>query len=214
MSQSEIAKWSGRADMKQNRAYDHMTEFELVAMLRSHDDSLSLDLPLEELAAQVAAKLPMTRQEFNALTIPTAHITEYGFCPHDFAMTPCQRFRDCLNCTEHVCIKGDCRLERIKRLYEDVLLLKNKAVQEMNDGTAGADRWFDIQDMTEKRLRELIGILENPAIQNGAIIRLRNENEFSPLRRAVEIRLDEGKPIGKDRPMLEEMRNLLGGGLG
>lgn len=214
LSQSEIARWSGRVDMKQNRAYDHMTEFELVDMLRSHDESLSLDLPLEEIAAQVAAKLPMTRQEFNALTIPTAHITEYGFCPHDFAMMPCQRFRDCLNCTEHVCIKGDCRLERIRRRYEDVLRLKNQAVQEMNDGSAGADRWFEIQDMTEKRLKELIGILENPEIPDGAIVRLRNENEFSPLRRAVEVRLGAGRVEGKERPLLDEMRNLLGGGLG
>ncbi|EKD74304.1 MAG: hypothetical protein ACD_45C00005G0009 [uncultured bacterium] len=30
LSQSEIARWSGRADIKQNRVYDHMSEFELV----------------------------------------------------------------------------------------------------------------------------------------------------------------------------------------
>jgi hypothetical protein len=214
LSQSEIARWSGRVDMKQNRAYDHMSEFELVAMIRSHDSSLSLDRPLEEIAEQVAAKLPMSRQEFNTLTMPTAHVTEYGFCVHDFVMSPCQRFRDCLNCTEQVCVKGDRRLDRIKGRYEDVKRLKDLAEREIGEGTAGADRWYEIHKLTEKRLKELIGILENPAIQDGAIVKLRNENEFSPLRRAVETRLGVGKANVSERPMLEELRNMLGDGLG
>ena len=214
LSQSEIARWSGRVDMKQNRAYDHMTEFELVDMIRSHDSSLSLDRPLEEIAEQVAAKMPMTRQEFNTLTMPTAHVSEYGFCVHDFTMSPCQRFRDCLNCTEQVCVKGDRRLDRIKGRYADVKHLKDQAEQEIVDGTAGADRWYEIHDLTQKRLKELIEILENPDIQDGAIIKLRNENEFSPLRRAVETRLGSRKVSSKESPLLEEMRKMLGGGLG
>lgn len=215
LSQEEIARWSGRADMKQNRAYDHMTEFELVAMIRSNDSSLSLDRPLQEIAEQLSAKIPMTRQEFNTLTMPTAHITEYGFCVHDFTMSPCQRFRDCLNCTEQVCIKGDRRLARIKERYIEVKRLKDQAEREISEGTAGADRWFEIHDFTEKRLAELIGILEDPAIQDGAIVKLRNEFEFSPIRRAVEAKLSNKKNIpSQDRPFLEDMRAMLGGGLG
>jgi hypothetical protein len=214
LSQSEIARWSGRVDMKQNRAYDHMTEFELVAMIRAHDTSLSLDRSLEEIADQIAMKLPISRHEFNTLTMPTAHVTEYGFCVHDFAMSPCQRFRDCLNCTEQVCVKGDCRLDRIKDRYADVGLLKDRAEQEIREGTAGADRWYEIHALTEKRLNELIGILENPSIQDGAIVKLRNENEFSPLRRAVEARLGAKNVNPKEHPMLDEMRKMLGGGLG
>lgn len=214
LGQSEIARWSGRADMKQNRVYDHMTEFELVDMIRSHDVALSLDRPLAEIAEQITTKLPMTRHEFNNLMIPTAHVTEYGFCVHDYTMSACQRFRDCLNCTEQVCVKGDRRLERIKDRYQDVKRLKDKAELEINEGTAGADRWYQIHDLTEQRLRELIWILENPEIQDGAIVKLRNENEFSPLRRAVEARLGDAKTSTTDRPMLEDMRKLLGGGLG
>ncbi len=94
----------------------------------------------------IASRIPMTRQEFNTLAMPTAHITEYGFCIHDFTMSPCQRFRDCLNCTEQVCIKGDRRLDRIKERHRIVKELRDKAAQEINDGTAGADRWY--QSMT------------------------------------------------------------------
>lgn len=204
LSQAEIARWSGRADVKQNRVYDHMSEFELVDMIRSHDTSLSLDQPLEEIAEQIAKKIPMTRQEFNTLAMPTAHVTEFGFCIHDYTMSPCQRFRDCLNCTEQVCIKGDRRISRLKERLTIVEGLRKKAAQEINDGTAGADRWYQIHDLTEKRIGELINIMEDPNIQDGAIVKLRNQNEFSPLRRALDAKIDQE----------EEMRNLLGGGLG
>jgi len=211
LSQSEIARWSGRVDIKQNRVYDHMSEFELVDMIRSHDNALSLDQPLEEIAEQIASKIPMTRQEFNTLAMPTAHITEYGFCIHDFTMSPCQRFRDCLNCTEQVCIKGDRRIGRLKERHAIVEKLRDKAVQEIKEGTAGADRWYQIHDLTEKRLRELISIMENPTIQNGAIIKLRNENEFSPLRRAIESKTQKNE---SEQTLIEDMQKLLGGGFG
>lgn len=214
LSQSELARWSGRADVKQNRVYDHMSEFELVDMLRSHDPSLTLERSYQEIAEQVAAQLPITSQEFNALAIPNAHVTEYGYCVHDFVMSPCQRFRDCLNCTEQVCIKGDRRVDQMKIRLEQVQALKARAEQEIEDGSYGADRWFEIHDLTEKRLRELIGIMENPAIEPGAIIRLRNENEFSPWRRAVESKAAAGQISAKDRDLLIGMRNLLEGGDG
>ncbi len=209
LSQAEIARWSGRADMKQNRVYDHMSEFELVDMLRSHDTALSLDSPLEEIAEQIATQLPMTQQEFNVLAMPTAHVTEYGFCVHDFVMSPCQRFRDCMNCSEQVCIKGDRRLERIRARYEHVRQLKDRADQEIKEGAAGADRWYEIHSLTEARLKELIGILENPSIENGVIIRLRNEFEFSPLRRVLESKTRVEELTVENKPMLEDLRSLM-----
>jgi hypothetical protein len=71
-------------------------------------------------------------------------VTEYGFCIHDVTMSPCQRFRDCLNCTGQICIKGDGRIDRLKERYAIVKLLRDKAAQEIDDGTAGADRWYHI----------------------------------------------------------------------
>ena len=133
-------------------------------MIRTHDSSLTLDKPLQKIAEQIAAKIPMTRQEFNTLAMPTAHVTEFGFCIHDYTMSPCQRFRDCINCTEQVCIKGDRRVDRLKERLAFVERLLNKAAQEMEDGTAGADRWYEIHDSTRQRLHELIGIMEDPVI--------------------------------------------------
>jgi hypothetical protein len=209
LGQFEIARWSGRVDVKQNRVYDHMSEFELVDMLRQHDPELSLDRSLTEIAEQIAVQLPMTRQEFNTLTIPTAHVTEYGFCIHDYVMSPCQRFRDCLNCTEQVCVKGDRRLDRVRTRYAQVSQLMERARREIAEGSAGADRWYEIHALTEKRLGSLLTILEDPSIKDGAIIRLNNDQEFSPLRRALDAKAIAGTLKEEHRSMLDGARQML-----
>ncbi len=116
LSQHEIAKWAGRADPKQNRTYNHMSEFEMVAKAEQLDTSLSL------FGSRMEPKkfVPVTIQEFNLMEKGPVHITEYGVCVHDYTMSPCEKYRDCLNCSEQVCIKGDKeRLRRIKlRLLE------------------------------------------------------------------------------------------------
>jgi hypothetical protein len=209
LSQGEIARWAGRKEVKQNRVYDHMSEFELADMLRRHDPDLSLHRPLAEIAEQIMSRIPMTRQEFNTLTVPTAHVTEFGFCEHDFVMSPCQRFRDCLNCGEHNCIKGDRRLNRIKVRLSQVRRLREQAEREITNGSAGADRWYEIHALTEKRVTALIAILEDPSVPDGAIVRLRNEHEFSPLRRAVEAKAGAGKLSADQQPLLDGLRGLI-----
>lgn len=195
LSQEEIAHWSGRIDVKQNRTYDQMSEFELVDLLRKNDPSLSLDRPLKEIATRLGELIPMTPQEFNTLVHPTAHITRWGFCIHCFVMSPCQRFADCLNCSEQICIKGDRRIDDLRIYHQKVKELKMRAEEEISQGTAGADRWYEIQVLTEMRLAELLAILEDPSIEDGTIVRLRNEFEFSPIRRALEARF----PTTRDR---------------
>jgi hypothetical protein len=186
LAQSDIAKWSGRADPKQNRVYNHMSEHELAGMLREHNPALTLGSSLSQVAEDVATKMPMTRQEFNMLTVPNAHVTEFGFCAHDYVMSPCQRFRDCLNCTEHLCLKGDNRLTRLKDRLEIVREQVRHAEAELQEGSAGVDRWLEVHRLTVQRLEQLIAILEDPAVEDGAIVRLNNANQFSPFRRALE----------------------------
>jgi hypothetical protein len=159
LNQTDIAQWSGRTDVRQNRVYNHMSEFELLEMLRSHDPALSLHRSLREISEQLSLKLPMSQQEFNALAMPTAHITTFGFCLHDFVMSPCQRFRDCLNCSEQVCVKGDRRLDQIRQIYSQTKRMKDEADLAIREGTAGADRWFEIQALSTSRLEALLKIL-------------------------------------------------------
>ena len=144
------------------------------------------------------------------------HVTEFGVCVHDFTMSPCEKYRDCLNCTEQVCIKGDeKRLSRIKQRLEYVESQYISAKQAMEDGQAGADRWFDYHKNTMGRLKELVMILESNNVADGAQIKLRNDNAFSLLRRAVESKVSSPKlNTEKEKKLLDDMTKMLGGGLG
>ncbi len=211
LSNLEIAKWSGRADVKQNRTYNHMSEYELVSLAESFDPSKELFGPVGE----TPANLPVSTLEFNALTQAAAHVTEYGYCVHDYTMSPCEKYRDCINCTEQVCIKGNTEnLERIKARLERVERLYELATQSLNDGEMGADRWYEYHEKTLIRLRELVSILEDPQIEEGAQIKLRG-NDFSQLKRVINKKSPETLGNDSEQPeMLAEATKWLGGGLG
>jgi len=213
LSQLEIAKWSGRADAKQNRTYNHMSEYEMVAMAEQLNTSLTLYGP----SGEVDKHVPITIQEFNTLEKGAVHTTEFGVCVHDFTMTPCDKYRDCLNCSEQVCIKGETdKLARIKARLEEVNNQYLAAEKAMTDGLAGADRWYEYHSNTLGRLKELLSILENPDVVDGAQIKLRNDKAFSPLRRAIESKISSPKlgKNAKDKKLLEDMTKMLGGGFG
>jgi hypothetical protein len=170
LSQLDIAKWSGRKDVRQNRAYDHMSGDEILALVQK---SVAND---EELFGSIVAfrpNEPVSREEIARMLVPTAHQTDVGFCVHDYSVLPCQLHRDCINCPEHVCIKGDAaKAERLrKRLDVDRILLA-KAEEEAGLGTVGANRWLDHHRLTVTRLEQLVAILEDPSVPDGTVIRL------------------------------------------
>ena len=87
-------------------------------------------------------RAPITRDEFGALKVPTGHATEYGACVHDYTMSPCQKHRDCINCHEQVCVKGDKeRTSRIRRALEIAEKQHQNSIEAVGDNWQGAGRW-------------------------------------------------------------------------
>lgn len=214
LSNLEIAKWSGRADVKQNRVYNHMTEYEMVAMAERIDPTKNMFGPVGE----AHKNSPVTTQEFNALEQAAVHVTEFGFCVHDYTMSPCEKYRDCINCTEQVCIKGDeANLERIKARLEKTEALLSMAKNAVEEGDVGADRWLTYHQKSVTRLRELVAILDSPEIEKGAQIKLRG-NDFTQLRRVAhkkEQLSTKGDTSDNDESLiLSHLTEMLGGGFG
>ena len=177
LSEMDIAKWAGRAHPAHNAAYDHVSGRDLVAQFRE----AIVRGDVRGGAVRIRAKLPVSRGEFAQLIAPTAHITDFGFCIHDFSMSPCRLHRDCINCEELVCIKGDAfRAQRLKKVREDTEQLLQQCFRAEADGSVGANRWVEHHQMTLSRLNELIGILESPDIPDGAFIRL--DRSYRPSR--------------------------------
>lgn len=186
MGQLDVAKWSARANIHQNATYNHMSEDEYVKLSENALPSGVLD--------KVKQNAPVTLADLDQAGDAIAHVTIFGFCVHDYSMLPCQKHRDCLNCTEHACIKGDAqKLERLKeqRRLTQVQLDKAKAADE--SGYFGADRWSQHQLKTLERLDQLIVIMENPEIRDGSVIMLNNDQEYSPLKRELAARRDTSR---------------------
>lgn len=216
LSQEQIAKWAGRADPKQNRVYNHMSEWEMVAKAEALDTSLTLFGP----SGEVSQHVPVTTQEINMMERGAMHVTVWGVCGHDFIMSPCEKFQDCLNCEEHVCIKGlgkdnAERLARIKIRLDQVEKDCAEAQAAIDKGYAGADRWYEYHQKTVLRLRQLVELLESQQVPDGAQIKLRDGNDFSHLRRVIRSKaVDALQHKASDAALLSDMTRLLGIRLG
>ena len=110
----------------------------------------------------VQVNSPVTLQDFNLREPGPIHRTEFGYCLHDWLMSPCDKYRDCLNCTEQVSVKGDAeQYARIKARVEQVQVSCDSARKEMERGTAGANRWLEYNLKTlirGRRARRSAGI--------------------------------------------------------
>jgi hypothetical protein len=170
LSSAEIAIFSGRKDVQQNRVYDHMSSDEVQAPIKlALQSGFTAEL---ESVFDGERKLVM-RSEFESIGLTSGHTTEYGWCVHDFASEPCQMYRDCINCEEQECVKGDAQKEaNLRMLKSEGEYLLKKAREALSEEEFGADTWVKHQQVTLERVEALLSILEDPAIPVGARVRL------------------------------------------
>ena len=207
VSQLDIAKWSGRKEINQNRAYDHVTADEMLLLVQNavgNEDMLMSQLSNIE---GIKKKVVISRDEYTQLKVRTAHKTDFGVCIHDFSMMPCQLHMDCLNCTEQVCIKGDKnsneRIRQRKIEVEEALEIAKKAQEE---GHVGAHRWIKHQSIELEKLKQLCDIFDNDNVKDGTLIQISDAPSISQSEQA-QIRNKE--IVGESSINLDEMRELL-----
>jgi hypothetical protein len=205
-SQLDIAMWSGRADVSQNSTYDHV----------SHETILAKTDALAVAAGSTiftgGNKIPKIRvvahrdDATGKLITCTAHATLYGMCIHVYSSSPCQLHRDCLNCHEHVCVKGDdAKLKNIRRLRDETKGLLMRAELAEKNSVNGASRWVVHQRETVEHCDMLIAILSDPAIADGALVALKEVRSASRFEQVDFIR-QEGELAPRKNKLLERMR--------
>lgn len=170
MSQLDIAQWSGRKHVRENAHYDHVTADQMLMKIRESVGNKNLLFgPL----AEIPKNIPIHRDEFARLVVPTAHATDLGFCVHDYTMSPCQAYMDCINCDELICVKGDkMKTERLKKQLEQSSDLMKKAENAVSEGYAGSDRWLDHHRSVVERLTQLSAFMDDPDVPVGSVIQL------------------------------------------
>ena len=184
-----IARWSGRKRINQNAVYDQRSTQERVEHSRSvvvataaETDKRSIEL--ESKARRDGPWLiisPRQPRSCSDLDDIEPHLTglqtQYGECYHDYAVTPCDGFVECLECKDHDCIKGSdqdaqtrlARLELLKRRADAEVEKSRTAVAA---GDWGAQDWLKVQRARVSKLEELIAILLDPSVPDGARVRL------------------------------------------
>ena len=123
---------------------------------------------------------PVTPKQLIEGNLAGVHLTRYGACLHDFAMSPCPMYRDCLNCAEHACVKGDARAERALR---DRLAVIERAVASAQEavaiGEGNSEIWLSRKKTELARLRELVALIDDATIAPGAVLRLNDAARYA-----------------------------------
>lgn len=172
LSSAEIAIFSGRKDVSQNRAYDHMSSDEIQAPVHQ---ALKMGFTADIIPA--GFRNLIVRSEFKGIGVVVAHTTDYGWCTHNFASEPCQMYRDCINCEEQECVKGEeQKATNLRLLKDETEYLLKAAGEALNDEEYGADTWVEHQTKTLERVNALLSIIDDPAVPTGARVRLNLDN--------------------------------------
>ncbi|WP_290922317.1 hypothetical protein [Halodesulfovibrio sp.] len=186
-----IAKWSGRKNLRQNADYDHSLREDELAKIRNAVGNL--DKAMGPIAAAPKKKNLITRSEFSELEIATAHTTAIGYCVRNFVMSPCTKFMDCINCNEHVCIKGDIeKTARIRQQLQEAEGMLQLAIKEVEYRKGSPtycndkiDRWLDHHSQTVMLLTKLVEIMDDPNVPLGTVIQLSDAKPASRIEQAT-----------------------------
>ncbi|RZL04145.1 MAG: integrase [Rubrivivax sp.] len=194
MSQLDIAIWSGRRNVNQNDAYDHVSANDLLAIAETATSSSAS----KNITVKTSTFSLISREDWKTLGMTSGHTTEYGYCLHDFSMLPCQLHLDCINCDEQFCVKGDyVREQNIRLLTEETRMLLEAAEVAFGQGDVGSNRWVQHQRLTFERLKQLCQLLGDSTIPDGAIIKLTGITPATKLQQSADKKLIASKDLSK-----------------
>lgn len=208
MHEITLANWAGRAKVSDNRHYDHRTEEQKA------EQSASLMIPENaNVLEKIQNRIPVTFADIGKNLDGSAIVTEMGVCEHDYAMSPCHRQGDCETCKELVCIKGFTdSLEFLKKREKEVQTQLSKALHDHEMGAFGADRWVTNHGWRLSHIRTKIRILEDENTPIGAVIRIPELYDPSPIKEvlrekglSVEIRPPEEIDLDETMAKLMEL---------
>jgi hypothetical protein len=168
LSQLDIARWSGRKDVRQNADYDHSGGIQLAREMRKVLETQAMKGPIADTLEQLP---PIERDAFLKGRFATAHITSIGACVQDFSLAPCPSHGACAGCSEHLVMKGkpEHRAEA-ERLLEEHQAMLDEARAEMADGTYNASAWVEHNEKMVDGLRKTVAIHQAPDIPDGTVV--------------------------------------------
>ena len=222
MESLDLAMFAGRSRVEDNRAYDlrpiNELKQESKRLLSLGLESLDGNRALDAVKEKVPVTFAMLGREDR---IGTVQVSGYGYCEHDWTMTPCTKAGECISCKEHACVKGlPKNVENLKQLEKIVQNEINRATTATHEGFQGANAWLIYHGKKLAIIKTLLKYLEDDQLPDGLILRIPEELDVS----LTKIALGEQNfmnTVDEKNPMSEQLANeskssflaLLQGGL-
>lgn len=187
MESLDLAMFAGRSRIQDNRAYDLRPMEELakesrkliILGLEDYDGTKALQA--------VKVNVPVTFEMLGHKDrYGVVQASGFGYCEHDWTMSPCSKAGECVTCKEHSCIKGMPNTkERLLELEQVVKHELNRALQADNNAYSGASSWVIYQSKKLAIIKTLLTYLDNDDYPEGLIIRVPEELDVSLTRIAL-----------------------------
>ncbi len=158
-----ITQWSSRASDIQTLTYLNIDS-------RKSSDKAAVLLGVH---AEQIHKSPITDDEAEILSQGPFHRSRYGLCRQSWRSGPCNKFADCLNCSQLIICKGD-RLakEVIEQDYKHLMSAYGAACAAVSSGERSASRWTLVTSKQIEKISQLLSILDNADIPDGSPIEI------------------------------------------
>lgn len=175
IDQRIISMWSGRSCVQQNEAYDHRTPLEKIELVDVGVLGGGFEFGgfLDELYESQYKTEGVSTEQFLKNVVGSLHVTELGYCRHDYNSGPCPNVFQCIDCSEHCFTKGDERsLQAAHRMAEKLSPVIDAARIAYESGEPGAEQFLRSHENKMTRLTKQIRLLQDPVISDGALCAL------------------------------------------
>jgi integrase len=162
-----IARWQGREHMSDLGAYKHLTTVERLDALRV---ALKAGRIRGEIAEMYFSLQEDVRDAFLEGQLQAVHVTPLGLCVHDFKVTPCPKFLNCVkDCGDYVLdTANSTHITNLVQLQVRTKLTLDQARQQQGKGEEDlSENWIAEAEAT---LNGVQGILEVASTQPSTTI--------------------------------------------
>ena len=159
-------RWLGRENPRDTEAYRHATVDERLAWVKEGIRNGQLS----GTKADAFFELPRSKRDvFLEAEIQAVHVTAFGLCLHDFAVTPCQYHLNCVRgCPDYLRTKGSSS-ERDHLVQ--IQLATERALAGAKDRGDVAQAWVNHYEQTLVGIRRALAVDEDSASPDGALVR-------------------------------------------
>ena len=160
------ARWLGRENPRDTEAYRHATVDERLAWVKEGIRNGQLS----GAKADAFLELPRAKRDvFLEAEIQAVHLTAFGLCLHDFAVTPCQYHLNCVRgCPDYLRTKGG-PSERDHLVQ--IQLATERALAGAKARGDVAQAWVNHYEQTLVDIQQALAVDEDCASADGALVR-------------------------------------------